>query len=79
MLVVRYHEESEKGSILASGLTALLYTQRSGGLLSQLLLLNSWGVMSSLVLVAGRPFSGRKQELSIRLWNADMEDRILAP
>lgn len=46
------------------------------------MLLNSWGEfkeMSSLVLVAGRPFSGRKQELSIRLWNADMEDRILAP
>lgn len=43
MLVVRYQEESEKGSLLASGLAALLSTQRSGGLLSPLLLLNSWG------------------------------------
>ena len=60
MLVVRYQEESEKGSMLASGLAALLSTQRSGGLLSQRLLLNSWGVTSSLVVVAGRPFSGRK-------------------
>ena len=79
MLVVRYQEESEKGSLLASGLAALLSTQQSGGLLSPLLLLNSWGVTSSLVLVAGRSFSSRKGELSIRRWNADMEDRILAP
>lgn len=30
--------------------------------------------MSSLLLAAGRPFSGRKGETSIRRWNSDMED-----